>query len=156
MACDVLREQGVRVAARSYRAWKRRAAATRTRSDAAIVDRLRALKKRDAEGRRKPEVLYGRRKMTAWLARGGFPGVSKHTVDRLMGDEGMTGLVSVASCNAPGKFGGLVCSRIEPLAHWSGREPHCYLSVQLPPVRTPTAGSMGCTINVPEPRATVS
>ena len=79
LACGVLREQGVRVAARSYRAWKRRAAATRTRSDAAIVDRLRALKKRDAKGRRKPEVLYGRRKMTAWLARGGFPGVSKHT-----------------------------------------------------------------------------
>ena len=27
------------------------------------------------------EALYGRRKMTAWLGRNGFPGVSKHTVD---------------------------------------------------------------------------
>jgi len=31
--------------------------------------------------------------MTAWLARTGFPGVSKHTVDRLMRQEGMRGLV---------------------------------------------------------------
>ena len=31
--------------------------------------------------------------MTAWLARNGFPGVSKHTVDRLMRQEGMRGLV---------------------------------------------------------------
>jgi len=45
------------------------------------------------DGRPLPEVLYGRRKMTAWLARNGFPYVSKHTVDRLMRDEGMNGLV---------------------------------------------------------------
>jgi transposase InsO family protein len=31
--------------------------------------------------------------MTAWLARTGFPDVSKHTVDRVMRDEGMAGLV---------------------------------------------------------------
>ena len=31
--------------------------------------------------------------MTAWLVRIGFPNVSKHTVDRLMRDEGMSGLV---------------------------------------------------------------
>jgi transposase InsO family protein len=31
--------------------------------------------------------------MTAWLNRGEFVGVSKHTVDRLMRDEGMNGLV---------------------------------------------------------------
>jgi putative transposase len=31
--------------------------------------------------------------MTAWLARNGFPGVSKHTVDRLMRQEGLNGLV---------------------------------------------------------------
>jgi putative transposase len=31
--------------------------------------------------------------MTAWLARSGFPEVSKHTVDRVMRDEGMNGLV---------------------------------------------------------------
>jgi putative transposase len=38
-------------------------------------------------------VLYGRRKMTAWLQRNGFPAVSKHTVDRLMRQESMRGLV---------------------------------------------------------------
>ena len=31
--------------------------------------------------------------MTAWLARSGFPNVSKHTVDRVMRAEGMNGLV---------------------------------------------------------------
>src|SRR6266513_1479716 len=40
-----------------------------------------------------PEVLYGRRKMTAWLASNGLPGVSKHIVDGLMRQEGMRGLV---------------------------------------------------------------
>ena len=38
-------------------------------------------------------MLYGRRKTTAWLARNGFPDVSKHTVDRLMRDEGMAGVI---------------------------------------------------------------
>ncbi|MDJ0318624.1 DDE-type integrase/transposase/recombinase [Arthrobacter antibioticus] len=38
-------------------------------------------------------MLYGRRKMTAWLRRNDFPVVSKHTVDRLMRDEGMNGLI---------------------------------------------------------------
>lgn len=37
--------------------------------------------------------LAGYRKMTAWLARSGFPDVSKHSVDRLMRDENMNGLV---------------------------------------------------------------
>lgn len=38
-------------------------------------------------------MLYGRRKMRAWLRRNGFPDVSKRTVDRLMRDAGMNGLV---------------------------------------------------------------
>src|SRR5436309_14591866 len=37
--------------------------------------------------------MYGRRKMTVWLRRNGFPEASKHTVDRLMRAEGMNGLV---------------------------------------------------------------
>jgi putative transposase len=51
------------------------------------------LRARDTKGRQRPEILYGRRKMTAWLARNGFPGMSKHTVDRVMRAEGMNGLV---------------------------------------------------------------
>jgi transposase InsO family protein len=91
--CRVLRQQGVAVAGRSYRAWKRRAPSARTLDDAALVAKFRDLQQRDARGRQKPEVLYGRRKMTAWLARSGFPDISKHTVDRVMRDEGMNGLV---------------------------------------------------------------
>ncbi|WP_416351987.1 DDE-type integrase/transposase/recombinase [Subtercola sp. RTI3] len=91
--CDVLHLQGVQVAPRSYRAWKTRPAADRTINDATVVGKLRSLRQRDAKGRQKPEVLYGRRKMTAWLARNGFAGISKHTVDRVMRDEGMNGLV---------------------------------------------------------------
>lgn len=91
--CAVLRQQGVRVAARTYRAWKTRLPALRAVEDARIIDTLRDLNERDAKGRPRPEILYGRRKMTAWLRRTGFPEVSKHTDDRLMRDEGMNGLV---------------------------------------------------------------
>jgi putative transposase len=91
--CAVLRQQGVRVAGRSYRLWRRRPASVRTIDDAALIARFHQLRQRDAKGRQRPEVLYGRRKMTAWLARSGFPDVSKHTVDRVMRAEGMNGLV---------------------------------------------------------------
>ncbi len=91
--CAVLRSQGVAVAGRSYRAWRRRPASGRTIDDAALIARFHQLRQRDAKGRQRPEVLYGRRKMTAWLARSGFPDVSKHTVDRVMRAEGMNGLV---------------------------------------------------------------
>ncbi len=53
--CAVLREQGVQVAARTYRAWKKRLPALRTIEDARITDALRALKvprRRDAPGPR--------------------------------------------------------------------------------------------------------
>ena len=91
--CAVLREQGVQVAARTYRAWKKRVPALRTIDDARLSDALRSLKVPDAKGRPRPEIIYGRRKMTQWLRRTGFPEASKHTVDRLMRDEGMNGLV---------------------------------------------------------------
>ncbi|WP_431711862.1 hypothetical protein [Glutamicibacter uratoxydans] len=72
--CVVLRQQGVRVAARTYRAWKTRLPALRAIEDAKIIDTLRGLNIRDAKGRPRPEILYGRLKMTAWLRRNGFPG----------------------------------------------------------------------------------
>ena len=45
--------------------------------------------------------------MTAWLRRNGFPEVSKHTVDRLMRDEGMNGLIRGRKTRTtiPGKDG---------------------------------------------------
>ncbi len=91
--CSVLREQGLPVAPRTYRAWKTTPPSMRVLGDAAVVDKLRQLRTGAANGAPLPEVLYGRRKMTAWLARNGFPGISKHTVDRLMRQEGMRGLV---------------------------------------------------------------
>ena len=74
-------------------AWRTTPAAARAFSDAAIIDTLRGLRTGSASGGALPETLYGRRKMTAWLDHSGFPGVSKHTVDRLMREEGMRGLV---------------------------------------------------------------
>ena len=72
----MLREQGVQVAARTYRAWKRAEPSDRDLEDAVIIDALLATVG-TAEG------MYGRRKMTAFLARRGLP-VSKRRVDRLM------------------------------------------------------------------------
>jgi putative transposase len=92
-----LGELGLAVAPRTYRAWKTRPPAARTVSDAEICERLRALGSAGPGGRRAPEVMYGRRKMTDWLNRAlaaeGRPPVSKHTVDRLMRALGMRGLV---------------------------------------------------------------
>lgn len=88
-------------AARTYRPWKTRLPALRALEDTKIIDTLRGLNKRDARGRPRPETMYGRRKMTAWLRRKGFAEVSKHTVDRLMRDEGMNGLVRGGERPAP-------------------------------------------------------
>lgn len=84
-ACKVLREQGVQVAPRTYRSWRSKAPAARTVTDATVVNALR-------DAAEKPESLYGRRKMTAWLRREGHA-VARCTVDRLMHDEAMNGLV---------------------------------------------------------------
>lgn len=56
-----------------------------TVTDAAIVNALE-------DSAEKPESLSGRRKMTAWLRREGRD-VARCTVDRLMRDEAMNGLV---------------------------------------------------------------
>ena len=83
--CRILREQGCRVAARTYRAWRTTGTvAARTVSDAIVVDALRAT-------RGTPESLYGRRKMTQHLRRSGLQ-VAFCTVDRLMRQEGMSGV----------------------------------------------------------------
>jgi len=83
--CEVLREQDVQVAARTYRAWKRAQPSRRDLADAVIIDALLATVDT-------PEGMYGRRKMTAYLRRQGHD-VSQRRVDRLMGDLGMNGRV---------------------------------------------------------------
>jgi putative transposase len=92
--CAVLREQGCQVAARTYRAWRKRPPAARTISDAQVVDAVRAAAGTvDDHGRRTltPEGLYGRRKMTAHLRRNGLE-VSRGAVDRAMRLLGLSGV----------------------------------------------------------------
>lgn len=92
-----MRELGLAIAPRTYRAWRIRPVSARTITDAEIIDLLLALRTGGPGGRLAPEILYGRRKMTVWLNRQlaaqGRPPVSKHTVDRLMRLLGMKGLV---------------------------------------------------------------
>ncbi|WP_435716785.1 hypothetical protein [Aeromicrobium sp. CF4.19] len=65
--CRVLSEHDCMVAARTYRAWRQtnRPVATRTVSDALVIDALLAT-------RGTPEGLYGRRTMTAHLRAKGW------------------------------------------------------------------------------------
>ncbi len=88
--CHILQGQGVRVAARTYRAWKQRPVAARTVCDAVVVDALRDARV-GPDRRPTPESLYGRRKMTALLRRRGLK-VAHCTVDRLMREHGMSGV----------------------------------------------------------------
>ena len=83
--CRVLTAQGVQVAPRTYRNWKTARLSGRALTDAYLTDALRATMNT-------PEGMYGRRKMTAHLRRHGHR-VAACTVDRLMRDEGMCGLV---------------------------------------------------------------
>jgi transposase InsO family protein len=83
--CRVLTAQGVQVAPRTYRNWKTARPSGRALTDAYLTDALRATVNT-------PEGMYGRRKMTAHLRRHGHR-VAACTVDRLMRDEGMCGLV---------------------------------------------------------------
>jgi len=95
--CRVLREQGCQIAARTYRAWKTpgRVLAARTLTDARAVDAVRQTAwSTDLEGRRmlRPEGLYGRRKMTAYLRRTLVPAASAGAVDRAMRGLGLAGV----------------------------------------------------------------
>jgi putative transposase len=90
--CQVLGNQGVQVAARTYRSWKApgRQVAARTVCDAVVSNALLDARV-GPDGRPTPESLYGRRKMTALLRRRGLQ-VAHCTVDRLMGELGMQGV----------------------------------------------------------------
>jgi putative transposase len=94
--CRVLREQGCRVAARTYRAWisSDRAVSARVVTDAQVADLVRDLAwtvGADGVRRLTPEGLYGRRKMTA-LVRRRLPSASPGSVDRAMRSLGLQGV----------------------------------------------------------------
>ena len=104
--CRVLREQGLAIAARTYRFWKRanRPVADRTHSDTQVLDAVLDLawmteKRIDTrtgeitERRRlAPEGLYGRRKMTALVRRRRLPEASAGSVNRAMRALGLCGV----------------------------------------------------------------
>ena len=95
----VLHLQGLPIAARTYRAWKRPAhIADRTVTDAVVEDKIRELAWtfNDVTGRKQmtPEGLYGRRKWLALLRRQhGLAGTSRGAVDRAMRTLGLQGVV---------------------------------------------------------------
>ena len=93
----VLREQGVQIAARTYRAWRQasRQVAARTLTDAIVTDTIRDVAwQTGQDGRRRmtPEGLYGRRKMTAYVRRHHLPEASWGAVDRAMRQLGLSGV----------------------------------------------------------------
>lgn len=89
--CKVLREQGVQVAGRTYRAWKRVQPCARGLDDAILIDAILAVRV-DEDGALTPESMDGRRKMVSLLRRQGHV-VSAWRVDRLMRQLGINGLV---------------------------------------------------------------
>ncbi|GEK85671.1 putative transposase for insertion sequence element IS986/IS6110 [Microbacterium aerolatum] len=95
----VLREQGVGIAARTYRAWKQGTISAKTVTDALVVDAVRdaawmTVTLADGTTRRKmtPEGLYGRRKMTALIRRTRIADASWGAVDRSMRLLGLSGV----------------------------------------------------------------
>ncbi|AXL11393.1 IS3 family transposase [Microbacterium foliorum] len=96
---QVLREQGVQVAARTYRAWRQGRVSPRTITDAIVEDAVRAAAwttTTDAVGsisrKLTPEGLYGRKKMTALIRRSAVPDASRGSVDRAMRSLGLEGI----------------------------------------------------------------
>jgi len=113
--CEVLREQGCQVAARTYRAWASpdQHGAARTVRDAVVTDAVRdAAWTVDEDGplagvrRLTPEGLYGRRKMTALIKRT-LPQASPGSVDRAMKALGLNGIRRAKGVRTtiPGKDG---------------------------------------------------
>ncbi|MFD9337539.1 DDE-type integrase/transposase/recombinase [Streptomyces sp. NPDC060028] len=96
-----LNQAGLKIAARTLRAWCAPAASTnqlpaRTVSDAQVEDAVRSLAfSTNAVGRRvlAPEGLYGRRKMLALIRRTLLPEAGFGAVDRAMRSLGLAGVV---------------------------------------------------------------
>ena len=96
---SILREQGVKIAARTYRAWRRGRMSTRTVTDAMVEGAVRDAAWRvemlpDGTMRRRmtPEGLYGRKKMTALIRRTTISDASRGAVDRAMRALGLAGV----------------------------------------------------------------
>ena len=100
----VLREQGVKIAARTYRSWAKPRVAARTLTDAIVVDVVRDIAWTETinpagvvHRKMTPEGLYGRRKMTTRVRRTLLPDASRGAVDRAMRLLGLTGVTRTKS-----------------------------------------------------------
>lgn len=89
--CRVLTEHGVKIAPRTYHAWAARPPSKRALWEVVVTGVLAGYYEPDEHGRRRPESLYGSRKMWAHLRREGIP-VARCTVERLMRANGWQGL----------------------------------------------------------------
>lgn len=118
----VLRQQGLKIAARTYRAWKRPARiAERTITDALVEDKIRDLawttNPVTGQVQMTPEGLYGRRKWVALVRRQeGLAGTSRGAVDRAMRTLGLEGIRRVKKlrttiANSDGKRAGDLLNR---------------------------------------------
>ncbi|TDT34565.1 transposase InsO family protein [Naumannella halotolerans] len=110
----VLREQGVKVAARTYRTWRRPCISSRMLTDAMVVDAVRdaawtteILPDGSSRRRMTPEGLYGRRKVTALIRRTTIPDASWGAIDRAMRTLGLSGITRAKAIRTtiPGKDG---------------------------------------------------
>jgi len=110
----VLHEQGVEIAARTYRAWRQGRVCLRTVTDAMVVDAVRAAAwttemRADGLTRRRmtPEGLYGRKKMTALIRRTAIVDASRGAVDRAMRALGLWDITRAKAIRKtiPGKDG---------------------------------------------------
>jgi len=91
--CRVLRDYGIQIAARTYRAFKKRAPSARSLDDAKLTAEMTRLRETpDSKGRLPRERFYGRRKMRALLVRHGHV-CGEEKIGRLMRLTGMKGLV---------------------------------------------------------------
>ena len=90
--CRVLGDYGIRIAPRTYRAFKHRPPSNRQIVDDELVDVMRAIRETPGEHGRLPgERFYGRRKMHKLLIRLGYQ-AGQEKIGRLMRLAGMKGL----------------------------------------------------------------
>ena len=93
--CRTLTRCGLTIAPNTFHKWRRRGLSRRALWDAAITEVLAGYYRPDARGRRRPESLYGSRKMWAQLHREGIE-VARCTVERLMRAHGWQGVTRSA------------------------------------------------------------
>ncbi|WP_182170001.1 IS3 family transposase [Flaviflexus equikiangi] len=110
----VLRQEGVKIAARTYRSWKQGTISQLTITDAHVIDAVRSaawqeeqLPNGTVRRRMTPEGMYGRKKMTALIRRTAIADASWGAIDRAMRFLGLSGVTRAKAIRTtiPGKDG---------------------------------------------------